>query len=52
MRTSDGQYESMIPWVQPTLKNPSYALSQIVTPLTVQTLLAVLVHGVKKQMGD
>jgi len=44
MSTEDGLYESMIPWVQPTLKNPTYAMTQVVTPLVAQTVLAALVH--------
>jgi hypothetical protein len=27
LSTRDGQYESMIPWVQPSLKSPAYAMS-------------------------
>lgn len=50
IESEDGLKQSMIPWVSPSLKNPTYAMSQLVGPLAMESLMAVLLHKTRETM--
>jgi hypothetical protein len=43
----EGQYDSMIPWSLPSIRNPLFTMGAVAAPLLLQSLLATAVQKVK-----